>query len=72
MTQQRIEDIETKLAYQEQALDELNEIVTRQQSQIDKLEATCRHLLEKLRELGENDDGEVSGESLDQQRPPHY
>lgn len=36
---QRIEDLEVKLAYTEDTLDQLNTVVTRQQTQIDALVA---------------------------------
>jgi len=69
----RIEELESRFAYQEEMLDELNDIIIRQQSQIDQLEVLGRHLLEKLRELStsENDPPD-DGSDLLQQKPPHY
>jgi len=69
-TRARIEELETRFAYQEQMLDELNDIIVRQQSQIDQLEVLGRHLLEKLRELNTSQDAQSDDDNL--QQPPHY
>lgn len=66
----RLIDIETKLAHQELLVDELNGIVTGQQRRIDTLEARCQALLERLRSLG--DGGGAGTGSPDEERPPHY
>ena len=71
-TTARLEEIESRFAYQEQMLDELNDIIVRQQGQIDQLEALSRHLLEKLRELDANEDSSGDGNDLLQEKPPHY
>lgn len=61
-------ELQTRVAFQEQALEEMNIIVTRQQDQIDSL----------LRELGmlrvQYDDlvHQSPGAEPDQERPPHY
>ena len=46
--EQRLIELETKLVYQEDTLRVLNDIVTRQQQQIDQLESTCRQLIERM------------------------
>jgi SlyX protein len=68
MEEQRFIEIETKLAHQEDLLDELNAVVTDQQSQISRLEELCRTLVSRLRSLGEG----VSAASPEDERPPHY
>jgi SlyX protein len=66
----RIIDIETKLAHQEYLLGELNDVLTEQASKISRLEELCRTLTDRLRALG---DGSASGAgSPDDERPPHY
>ena len=40
----RLEKLETRLAYQDQTLEALNEVVTRQQDQIDRLERSLQAL----------------------------
>lgn len=42
--EERITELEIKLAYQEDLLQTLNQIVTEQQNQITKLELTCKIL----------------------------
>jgi SlyX protein len=64
----RLIEIESKLAHQEHLLEELNDALGNQQSQITHLEALCRSLIERLRSLGDAGDGEVPGD----ERPPHY
>jgi SlyX protein len=67
MTESRLIDIETKLAYQEDTLLKLNDIVCEQQQQIQKLEQTNRLLIERFRELTTTDQ-----EQNIEQPPPHY
>ncbi|MBW2391452.1 MAG: SlyX family protein, partial [Deltaproteobacteria bacterium] len=58
--------LENKVLYQDRTIDELNEVVTRQQDQIDKLNAEferLRALLESAAEGGIEDDDVP---------PPHY
>jgi len=64
----RLIELETKLAYLEDALQVLNEAVTRQQRQIDALEALCRELAERARNAAE---GVFRGAPADE-IPPHY
>jgi len=69
MNEDRIIELEIKTAYQEDLLQELNKIVGQQQQQIDRLEATCRLLNERIKSL--STDG-ISGESAADEVPPHY
>ncbi|MCX7095838.1 MAG: SlyX family protein [Methylobacter sp.] len=68
MNHDRIIELEIKAAYQEDLLQELNTIVSRQQQQIDRLEATCRMLHERIKSLSVDSH---SGESMEEV-PPHY
>ena len=68
MTADRLIDIETKLAHQEQLLIELNDAFAKQQDSIMKLERLCASIAERLRSLG---DGESTSPPEDE-RPPHY
>ena len=70
MNEDRLIDIESKLAHQEQLLDELNVVVTDQQSRIDQLTERCDSLLARIRALGEGGGAEAG--SPDDERPPHY
>jgi SlyX protein len=44
----RLEILETRLAYQDQTVEALNEVVTRQQDQIDRLERELQALRDVL------------------------
>ena len=68
MDENRLIDIEIKLAHQESLVDELNRVLTDQQSRISQLEEVCRTLSERLRSL---DEGGTSA-AADDERPPHY
>ncbi len=68
MNEDRIIDIETKLAHQEQMLIELNDALTNQQDSIMALERLCASITERLRSMGEGD----STSPPDDERPPHY
>lgn len=69
MDENRLIDIEMKLAHQEKLVDELNQVLTDQQARITELEELCRLLAERLRSAGE---GGAEGGSPDDERPPHY
>jgi SlyX protein len=68
MSEDRLVDIEVKLAHQDQLLLELNDVVTRQQAKIMQLEELCGSLVVRIRSIGEAlpDEGERD------ERPPHY
>jgi SlyX protein len=61
-------EIQTQLAFQEQTIAELNDVVTGQQKQIDVLRLEIKLLKEKLGGLEDRVD---SGPPQDE-RPPHY
>jgi len=64
----RLVDIETKLAHQEQLLAELNSVLTSQQSQLTRLQSLCDSLLGRIRAMSEL---EVPADPASE-RPPHY
>ena len=68
MNQDRIIDIETKLAYQEHAIGELNDVIYRQQQQIDQLERLCQSLTNRLQDVVESTSVNKDGH----EKPPHY
>ena len=70
ISEQRIEEIEIKIAYQEKTIAELNSIVCEQQDQIDELRETCKGLTDRLKEFAE----EVFApkELPGGEKPPHY
>ncbi len=68
MSEERLVDIESKLAHQDQLLIELNNVVTQQQEKIMKLEELCRSLVDRVRSMG---DARPADTPQDEQ-PPHY
>ena len=69
MSEARLIELETRIAYQEDALRVMDEVLTRQQDQIDRLLAVTRQLQERLKSLPQ---GEGEKFSLEDEVPPHY
>lgn len=69
MNDDRLIELEIKIAYQEDLLQALNNIVSAQQLQIQKLEATCQLLYERLNSLSA--DNSPNNTPVDE-TPPHY
>ncbi len=67
MNDEKIIDIETRLAYQDDTIQQLNDVIYRQQQQLDKLEKTMQLLLAKIQDLMAGSAEEVANE-----KPPHY
>ncbi len=68
LDENRVIEIETKLAHQEHLLSELNEALTDQQAQISGLERLCQSLIDRVKSL-------LDSSPADQatvERPPHY
>ncbi|MBN1238415.1 MAG: SlyX family protein [Gammaproteobacteria bacterium] len=62
----RLETIESKLSFQDDALQQLGEALVAQQSRIDRLEASIRSLAEQLRALKD------TAPDAPEPPPPHY
>ncbi len=68
MSEDRLVDIEVKLAHQDQLLIELNDVITKQQEKIMKLEELYGSLVDRVRSIGES----LPGDAVSDDRPPHY
>ena len=68
MSEHKITELETKIAYQEVSIQELDKAVIAMRKQIDNLELCCQMLKERMKEVGnltpEND--------ISDEKPPHY
>lgn len=64
---QQLIDLQSQLAFQEDTLQALNAIVTRQQQQIDNLNELCRDQKNQLDALSAG-----SGGAAEDLPPPHY
>ena len=68
VNEDRLINIETKIAFQEDQIDELNKTVYQQQQKLERLESICEALARELRALAEaGNDGKSANE-----KPPHY
>lgn len=65
---ERLIEIETKVAYQEHTISELNDVIYRQQQQIDRLERICNALTDRLQDMAESVNTDKGG----YEKPPHY
>jgi SlyX protein len=63
---ERIDALESRLAYQDQTIEQLNEAITAQWKQIDALTRQLSALTERLQEAETNAPAPAS------ERPPHY
>lgn len=69
MDENRLMDIETKLAYQEKTIKELNDVVCEQQKEIERLSAVC----DKLVKMGREQARMLAGvDAPANEKPPHY
>ncbi|MEW5903590.1 MAG: SlyX family protein [Pseudomonadota bacterium] len=68
MNEKRLTDLETKISFHEDQLEELNKTVYQQQQQIERLEAICEALARQLRAMNEAGEGGAPAN----ERPPHY
>ena len=65
----RLMELEVRLAYQEDILNALDKVVSRQTEQIDRLERMNRELYTRIRDAM---DGQRDNKDGDEQPPPHY
>lgn len=66
----RLEDLESRLAFQDDLIESLNEIVARQDRELARLELRVKSLGGKLEELSEV--AAAPGSSQGHEVPPHY
>lgn len=69
--QDELTDLQTRLAFQEDALQQLGTALGDQQLQVARLEDTCKVLLERIKGLQMMVD-ELTGGGISLERPPHY
>ena len=68
MTEARLTELETKLAFAEDLLETLNQTVIRQQGQIDLMQQQLRLLHQRLQAVLPDDDARSPRDEI----PPHY
>ena len=65
--EERLVDLESRWAYQEDALNQLSDVLAAQQARIDRLEALLEHWIEATTQTNESEPFDPARE-----RPPHY
>ena len=68
MNNDRLTDLEIKLAFQEDLVDSLNQVVTAQQRELELLQGQVRLLYQQLKSLQPSDIASAGDEAP----PPHY
>lgn len=68
MAEERLIDMETKIAHQEHTVAELNDALASQQVQIAKLELQVKTLIDRIRAIADA----APGGAEDDAPPPHY
>ncbi len=68
MTDQRLDKLETTIAYQEQAIEDLNKTVLEQAAEIAQLKRLIGNIGERVREIADN----PALAEAPEPPPPHY
>lgn len=68
MNEDKLIELESKLAYQEDHIQSLNGSHYVMQKQIDQLELTCQILKDKLKDV----QNQTPNEIISDEKPPHY
>jgi SlyX protein len=69
MNEDRLIEIETKLAFQEQTIKDLNDVIYEQQKEIDRLSSIYDTLMKQGQEFSQS----ISGNDAPaNEKPPHY
>ncbi|MAU41456.1 MAG: SlyX protein [Kordiimonas sp.] len=68
----RIDEVEVTLSHQDQTLQDLSEVLHRQWTQIEKLEAELARLHAKLDLLEDTQSEDNESKGLSYEKPPHY
>ncbi len=68
MLEEQLINIEIKISHHEHTINELNNVIYEQQKQIDKLEQTCKALIERIK----TPNGNTPDNNNQHEIPPHY
>ena len=68
MDEERLIELETRIAYQEATIQDLNAVLTQQQRRLSDLEQLCRQLSERVVGMGQD----IFKGSASDEIPPHY
>ena len=68
--EEKLIELETKFSYQEDLLSDLNDIVAKQQRQLDELITEMSGIKEQLQDAAVR--GSAEGIKVQDEKPPHY
>lgn len=69
MNEERLVEIETKIAFQEKTIKDLSDVLYEQQQEVERLGSICDALVKRVRELSEF----ITGiDAPANEKPPHY
>lgn len=69
--EEQLIDVQTRVAYQEDTLAQLNDVITKQDAEIVQLKQQMRLLAQRLDELS-RDPAQAGETDIPNDRPPHY
>jgi SlyX protein len=69
MSEERLVEIETKIAFQEKTIKDLNDALCEQQQEIERLGSICDALVKRVKEVLEFTQGNHGPAN---EKPPHY
>lgn len=69
MSEERLVEIETKIAFQEQTIIDLNDVVYEQHKEIQRLGSICDALMKNIKDFSEFTPGSNAPAN---EKPPHY
>lgn len=67
----QLADLESRLAFQDDTIETLNQLVTQQSEQLQRMEQRLKFLAQRLQQLQERSDDQESNDPADEV-PPHY
>jgi len=69
MSENRFVEIETKIAFQEKMIKDLNDVVYEQQQEMERISSICDLLIKRVKELSEFS---LGSDAPANEKPPHY
>lgn len=72
MPEDRIDELEIKLAFQDDTIEALNKVITEQDKRLLLLEESVRRLYQELKEKEDQDGAGIEGYNPAHEVPPHY
>jgi SlyX protein len=69
MSEDRLVEIETKIAFQEKTIKDLSDALYEQQQEIERIGDTCSLLVKRLKEISE---ATLGIDAPANEKPPHY